>query len=208
MSGTTGYETSGMPRSWGARSAEGGADTVNGVAFSDVCSPRQSDVPVPGLPPQSQHRGRRMADEWPLQDFVELGALPTAVPCARMRTRQVLWEWGLTRCSEQPELLVSELMTNAIKASQPLERPSPVRLWLLSDKLRVLILVWDGNHRPPVRIDAGQDAESGRGLLLVEALSDRWGSYPHTGWSGKIVWCEVLLGSPSEMTREFPEARR
>jgi anti-sigma regulatory factor (Ser/Thr protein kinase) len=189
MSGRTGYETS-VSR------------------LSDVCGSGQSDAPVLVLPPQPQPQERRMADEWPLQDFVELGALPTAVPCARMRTRQVLWEWGLAKCSEQVELLVSELMTNAIKASQSLERLSPVRLWLLSDKQHLLILVWDGNHWPPVRIDAGQDAESGRGLLLVEALSDGWGSYAHTGWGGKIVWCEVLLGSPSEMTRQFPEVHR
>jgi hypothetical protein len=33
-------------------------------------------------------------DQWPLQSFLELGALPGAVPCARLHTRHLLWEWG------------------------------------------------------------------------------------------------------------------
>ena len=136
-----------------------------------------------------------MADDWPLQDFIELGALPSAVPCARQRTRQVLWEWGL-EASDQVELIVTELMTNAVKASESVQSLAPVRLWLLSDKQRVTILVWDNNPRLPVRVDAGLDAESGRGLLLVEALSTQWGSYPHPDWGGKVVWCEVSLESP------------
>ncbi len=45
---------------------------------------------------------------------------------------------------------------------------------MLSDEASVLILVWDGNPQPPVRIDAGELNEHGRGLLLVEALSDQW----------------------------------
>ena len=146
-----------------------------------------------------------MAEDWPLQDFVELGALPSAVPCARQRTRQVLWEWGL-EAFDQVELLVTELMTNAVKASQSVDCLAPVRLWLLSDKQRVAILVWDNNPRSPVRIDAAAEAESGRGLLLVEALSAQWGSYAHPEWGGKIVWCEVVLESSGEKPPEFPGA--
>jgi len=129
-----------------------------------------------------------MADDWPLQDFLELGALPSAVPSARLHARQLLWEWGLTNFSETVELLLTELMTNAVKASQSLEWPFPVRLWLLSDKARILILVWDANHQPPVRMDAGEEAEGGRGLLLVEALSDQWNWYDPPEKGGKMVW--------------------
>ncbi len=129
-----------------------------------------------------------MADEWPLQDFIELGSLSTAVGCARLHTRQVLWEWGITGLSERMELLVSELMTNAVKASQVMDDRPPVRLWLLSDKARVLILVWDANPQPPVRVEVDLEAESGRGLLLVESLSDKWDWYGHRELGGKIVW--------------------
>ncbi len=75
-----------------------------------------------------------MTSAWPLRDFIELGALPGAVPCARLHARQLMWEWQLTGLSESVELLVSELVTNGVAASQRLERIFPVRLWLLSDK--------------------------------------------------------------------------
>jgi anti-sigma regulatory factor (Ser/Thr protein kinase) len=129
-----------------------------------------------------------MADEWPLQDFLELGSLATAAGCARLHARQILWEWGVTELAEPVALLVSELLTNAAKASQVMDDRPPVRLWLLSDKQRVLILVWDANPQPPIRIDADLDAESGRGLILVESLSTQWDWYGHRKFGGKVVW--------------------
>ena len=134
-----------------------------------------------------------MDGEWPLQDVLQLGALPGAVPCARLYARQLLWEWGLTGQSESAELLVSELMTNAITASRSLKQVFPVRLWLLADKARVLILVWDASPWPPAPADdISEDAESGRGLLLVESISERWDWYFPQDTGGKVVW--ALLG--------------
>jgi anti-sigma regulatory factor (Ser/Thr protein kinase) len=132
-----------------------------------------------------------MADNWPLQSFLELGALPGAVPCARLHTRHVLREWGLTALRDDAELLVSELLTNAVHASRSMEWTFPVRLRLLSDRAQVLIVVWDANPQPPVPTDAGEDDETGRGLILVEAISERWdwSATPDTG--GKMVWCIV-----------------
>lgn len=57
-----------------------------------------------------------MAGQWPVRDFLELGALPGAVPSARLHARQIVWEWALTPLSEQVEQVVSELMTNAVAA--------------------------------------------------------------------------------------------
>ncbi|MBV9384470.1 MAG: ATP-binding protein [Streptosporangiaceae bacterium] len=143
-----------------------------------------SGAPLP-VPP-SRHPNIA-SGEWPLRDAIELGALPGAVPCARLHARHVLWEWGLSGLSDDVELLVSELMTNAVAASAPADQIIPVRLWLLADQARVLVLVWDSSPRPPVPMDAGEDAESGRGLLLVEAVCQRWDWYlPDTG--GKVVW--------------------
>ena len=144
-----------------------------------------------------------MRDEWPLRSYLELGILAGGVPCARLHAKQVLWEWGLTELTDSVELLVSELVTNAIRVSQSIEHASSVRLWLRSDKSRVLILVWDGNPRPPVRIEAAEDAESGRGLVLVEAMSDRWNWYRPDGRDGKIVWAEVSLKTPNELPRRI-----
>ena len=132
-----------------------------------------------------------MTGEWPLQDFLELGALPGAVPCARLHARQVIWEWGLARLADSVEIIVSEIVTNAVQASRSLEWTHSVRLWLLSDKARVLILVWDANPQPPVRVDADDEAESGRGLLLVETISDQWGSFATRETGGKAVWAAV-----------------
>jgi anti-sigma regulatory factor (Ser/Thr protein kinase) len=146
---------------------------------------RRTSSPAPPFPSGVAHG---LSDEWPLQTFLELGALPGAVPCARLHTRQVLWEWNLTRLSESVELVVSELVTNAVAASESIARVFPVRLWLLAGKAQVMTLVWDANPRPPTRAAITDEAESGRGLLLVEAMSERWDWYFPEQTGGKVVW--------------------
>ncbi len=143
------------------------------------------------IPPFADGQGNSLAHQWPLRSFLELGALPGAVPCARLHARQVLWEWGLATLSEHVELLVTELTSNSVTASRSLLRDSPVRLWLLSDGKRVLILVHDANPKPPVPATAGDEDENGRGLLLVEAMSDQWSWYPLQETGGKVVWALV-----------------
>jgi anti-sigma regulatory factor (Ser/Thr protein kinase) len=129
------------------------------------------------------------SEEWPRRTFLELGALPGAVPCARLHARQVLWEWNLTSLSESAELLVSELIANAVTASRSMVRCAPVRLWLLAGTAQVLVMVWDACPRAPVPAEVDEDAESGRGLLLVDAMSKRWDWYfPQEGSGGKVVW--------------------
>lgn len=141
------------------------------------------------------------ADPWPLQSHLELGALPTAVPCARLHARQMLWEWGLDGLSETAELLVSELVTNAVKATAGQDLPLPVRLRLSSDKDRLLIEVWDADPRPPVLPGLADDGtpapadEGGRGLFLVATLSHRWNWYAPREWGGKVVWSELQLSA-------------
>jgi len=131
------------------------------------------------------------AARWPLRSLLELGAFPGAVPCARLHVRQVLWEWGLAAVSESTELLVSELVTNAMQISRAAVQDAPIRLWLVSDKAQVVILVWDASPLPPVRMDANGDAENGRGLLLVQALSARWGWHFPPDVGGKVVWAII-----------------
>lgn len=186
MSGSASASTP-RPSAGGARTAGGGAGTVVGQGILRV--PSLGIAPVPVLP--SQRQGTNMADNWPLHSYLELGALPGAVPCARLHTRQLLWEWGLNEVIDDVELLVSELVTNALSATAAMRQTLPIRLWLLSNNVRVVVSTWDGNPHPPVRVSVGDDAESGRGLVLVEALSDRWGWYAHKSLGGKIVWCEL-----------------
>ena len=134
---------------------------------------------------------------WPLQSHLELGAFDIAVPCARLHARQVLWEWGLNEIAETVALVVTEIATNAVRASGGLDQARDpigtglvptVRLWLHADRHKVLVQVWDGNDCPLQPREPGPEAEGGRGLLLVEALSKEWGSFTPVGWRGKVVW--------------------
>lgn len=141
------------------------------------------------------------ADPWPLHSHLELGAFPTAVSCARLHVRQMAWEWGLDGLAETAELLTSEIVTNAVKATAGRDRLQPVRLDLSSDKERLLIEVWDADPRPPVLTGLGDDGmpasadEGGRGLFLVAALSQRWNWYASQQHSGKVVWCQLQLSA-------------
>jgi hypothetical protein len=134
---------------------------------------------------------------------MELGALPGAVPCARLHTKMMLWEWGLDGLADTAELIVSEIVTNAQRASAGITgsryegrwNPGtpPVRLWLYADMQYVLVHVWDADHHLPEPQSVDLEAESGRGLLLVESLSEEWGTFRPERSSGKTTW--ALLGS-------------
>jgi anti-sigma regulatory factor (Ser/Thr protein kinase) len=137
-------------------------------------------------------RSAPFAARWPLRTFLELGALPGAVPCARLHARNVLGEWRLTAFSESIGLLVSELVTNAIKISCLADPDAPVRLWLVSDRAQVVIFVWDASPLPPLPGEVGENAESGRGLLIVQAVSARWGWDFSPGMGGKVVWAVAV----------------
>ena len=135
--------------------------------------------------------------QWPLLSHIELRALPASARSARLVTKSALHGWRLGVLAETAELLVSEIVTNAVRASTTVgpqretgqaARPQLLRLCLTSDGLSVLIQVWDSDHHHPVRQDPGPDAEAGRGLLLIETLSTQWGWYALDEQGGKIVW--------------------
>src|SRR5579862_7139723 len=151
--------------------------------------------PSSGVGP-APHIDERAPYLWPLCSYLELGALPTAVPCARLHARHVLREWGMSGLAQDSELLVSELVTNAVKATAGHDGAA-VRLRLSGDRTRVLIEVWDADPRPPAPKDLGEygmpdpQEEVGRGLFLVAALSARWDWYLTREPIGKVVWCEM-----------------
>ena len=127
------------------------------------------------------------------QSYLELGAFATAVPCARGHARLVVAEWGRPELADTAELVVSELVTNAVHAAVPSRDRGPVipvvRLWLASDPQGVLIRVGDGSSQVPIRRAAGPDDDSGRGLVIVGSLSRDWGSYRTA--EGKVVWALI-----------------
>jgi len=128
-----------------------------------------------------------------LTSHLELSPLLSAASNARAHTRAVLAEWGLAELTETAELVVSEVATNALRESRALRQPlpSPIHLWLRAHPLSLVVMVWDANPQPPIRKEVGDDAVSGRGLMIVEALSSRWGWYEPQDMGGKCVWCEI-----------------
>jgi hypothetical protein len=66
-------------------------------------------------------------------------------------------------------------------------------LRLLADQHRLVMEVWDSNPQPPMPKQAEPDEESGRGLMLVEALCERWSWEVVSGWGGKVVWAELQV---------------
>jgi anti-sigma regulatory factor (Ser/Thr protein kinase) len=164
-------------------SMSGGTGTVRVAVRSGARRANESSTPVP-VPPRTR----------PKVSELELGPLPTAIGCARDHARQVLIEWGLGHLIDDAVLLASELMTNALRASQALPTPTPIILRLLANDSQLLIEAWDQRVEGLDFKQGASDDEHGRGLAVVTALSNRWGvGRIHDNY--KVVWCELLLGN-------------
>lgn len=139
---------------------------------------------------------------WPLASIMApLGALPTAPACVRAHVHNTLAEWRMTSLIDAAELVASELVTNAVHAStdeqgHPLYREgrmAVVFVRLLADRARLILEVWDMAQARPIARHMEADAESGRGLELVEALAANWGWKTAPDWPGKCVWAELRV---------------
>ncbi|WP_330296483.1 ATP-binding protein [Streptomyces sp. NBC_00503] len=111
---------------------------------------------------------------------------------ARARLRKQLTEWGVDQDpAETAELLLSELVTNAVRHSRaPQGRDIGVRLARYDGVLRVEVAdAGDLVELTPQAATAWD--ESGRGLAIVAALAVRWGQCPRRHGIGKAVWAEV-----------------
>jgi anti-sigma regulatory factor (Ser/Thr protein kinase) len=117
---------------------------------------------------------------------VALPAATTAPRDARRFTVETLQTWGVDGMKEEAELIVSELVTNALRHAS-----SPSRVALSATDSCLRIEVADDGPGSAVRRQAVPEDTSGRGLMLVEAMADRWGSH-HDGHE-HVVWCELAL---------------
>ena len=118
---------------------------------------------------------------------------PASVQLARHWARSVVVDvWHLADVADTVALCVDELAANAVNHTPHTVGGSTrgflVGLTLTGSAVRVE--VHDAGTALPVLQQATDDAEGGRGLLLVAALSRTWGSYPREQ-IGKVVWCEV-----------------
>jgi hypothetical protein len=120
-----------------------------------------------------------------------LGNSAGSVRAARDFTLATLHRWRVAERGDDIAIVVSELLTNALRHALPapgdLRPRRPVRLGLLQPGPCVLCAVADSAKAPPVPQAPGLLAETGRGLHIICALSDKWG-YTTVSGTGKVVW--------------------
>ncbi|RSO08182.1 ATP-binding protein [Streptomyces sp. WAC 06783] len=123
---------------------------------------------------------------------------------ARQFTRETLHRWELEDIFDGVALVVSELVTNALRHTAAVGGGAcetshdasalPARLHLMRWSSRLVCAVRDSSDATPEAGEAEAGAESGRGLYLVDAFSDGWGWHPLANAPhGKIVWAQFRL---------------
>ncbi|WP_374193078.1 SpoIIE family protein phosphatase [Streptomyces sp. AV19] len=115
----------------------------------------------------------------------ELPSDPAVVARARADVTRQLAEWGLEEAVFTTELILSELITNAIRHAS-----GPIRVRLLRDRMLICEVSDTSSTSPHLRYAAAED-EGGRGLFLVAQLAERWGTRYLPG--GKVIWAEQPL---------------
>ncbi|WP_326592677.1 SpoIIE family protein phosphatase [Streptomyces sp. NBC_01294] len=116
----------------------------------------------------------------------DLNSDPSVVSHARRYTTDQLTAWGLDEAAFVTELLVSELVTNAIRYGEP-----PIQLRLIHENTTLICEVSDASSTAPHMRRARTFDEGGRGLLLVAQLAQRWGT--RHAPIGKTIWAEQSL---------------
>ncbi|SRR5579859_6365497 len=134
--------------------------------------------------------------QWPRQSAQSYGPYDSTVPTVRSHARVVLAEWGMTDMVYSGVLVLSELVTNALRATWRFRMDTPVGVRLLADSCWLVVEVWDGVHEVPqmqeldldCEFDGGDDSDGhGNGLMIVATECHRWG-YFHCPEGGKIVY--------------------
>ncbi|MFC7267304.1 ATP-binding SpoIIE family protein phosphatase, partial [Streptomyces lutosisoli] len=116
----------------------------------------------------------------------DLASDPAIVAQARQHATNQLTTWHLDDAAFITELIVSELVTNAIRYGHP-----PIQLRLIHENSTLTCEVFDSSSTAPHMRRARTTDEGGRGLLLIGQLAQRWGTR-HTP-TGKTVWAEQFL---------------
>ncbi|MCS0602966.1 ATP-binding protein [Streptomyces sp. LP11] len=123
---------------------------------------------------------------------VRLSPTPRGARLARLLTEQQLRSWGLP--VESATQIVAELAANAATHGRVPGRDFQLQLYVVADMLRIEVTDTYGDRLPHLN-EPSLDGESGRGLILVEALAHRWGVSPGRP-PRKTVWAEVRVGRP------------
>jgi hypothetical protein len=117
---------------------------------------------------------------------IDLPPLPASVPAGRHVVRDLLRAWGAPHDPDDAALLTTELLANVVDHVGG-DAALTLELAMSDGWLRVSVI--DGSAVPPVVRELRADSPRGRGLLLVRAIADRWGTEGHRG--GKRVWFDL-----------------
>lgn len=117
----------------------------------------------------------------------ELDADPALVSEVRAACVSQLNRWGLEESAFATELLLSELVTNAVRYGT-----APIRVRLIHDR-NLICEVHDASSSAPRMRQSATTDEGGRGLFLVAQLAQSWGTRYTTG--GKVIWAECSLAA-------------
>ncbi|MBT3151007.1 ATP-binding protein [Streptomyces sp. CHD11] len=129
-------------------------------------------------------------------------AEPKEVSVLRDLVRTRLSDWGLRELSDSAQLCVSEIVSNVITH---VGRGTPASLTVSLRGTCLRIELRDPDTRAlPMLVEASDDAEGGRGMALVDALTERWGVELHG--DSKVTWCE-LAAAPATSERHGRSAR-
>jgi anti-sigma regulatory factor (Ser/Thr protein kinase) len=124
----------------------------------------------------------------PVRFVVSCNRTPERVRQLRHISAVHLRLWGVSACIDTANLLISELVTNAVRYGQTENVSFSLSYW----KGEVRVEVGDGTpDRPQVRRPTA-DEESGRGMLIVESLAESWGTSP----DGTRTWCTIAVPEP------------
>ncbi|WP_191275230.1 ATP-binding protein [Nocardiopsis terrae] len=120
---------------------------------------------------------------------------PGAVGAAREISAALLLEWQMEYLSGDVAVVVSELVTNAVRHGGPLaltrQGDAGIQLSLMRSGSEFICAVRDGGDHLPRRREADPAMEGGRGLALVSAFAREWGVIP-TPSGGKFVWAQFV----------------
>lgn len=159
--------------------------------MSYVCAGRQRvSMGATGRQPNCKSpRASRAIERWgdPSVNEVRLGSLPESAAAARQLSIGVLQQWSLPHLCDVVELLVSELVGNAVRHTGA--RSMGLRLTRRRGWIRVEVR--DPSRALPCLLDVRPLDEGGRGLILVDKFTDRWGV--DLLLTGKITWFEIRV---------------
>lgn len=126
-----------------------------------------------------------------------------SIATARVFTVRTLQKWGAEGRGDDAAAVITELMTNALRhavAEPPADsepKPWPIRLGLADPGPYVICAVADPSTELPAPRRPDWQDETGRGLLMVDSLSDRWGCCTAPEGQGKVVWAAFAATSRS-----------